>query len=302
MQTMKSVSPGAPYKVPKEQDSWRSLALAAAMHAGLIFFLWVGVHWQSNAPVAVEAEVWDMKVQEAAPPAPTPPPQPEAQEEVKPPPPAPPVEDTPPVQKEPDIALERQKAKLKLEEKKLEEAKQAELKREADDKLAKLKKAEADKKLAEEKAEQEKKDLADKQKKLDAAKLAKAKAAEQKKVDQIRAAEMSRLTAAVGSGTVGTAAKSTGPRGDAGYQAAIQAKIRGNLVYSTSDDTLTATFKITQLPTGEVIAVRKVKSSGVAAYDSAIENAISKSSYLPKKKDGTVERELILDFNMKDLH
>ena len=38
-----------------------------------------------------------------------------------------------------------------------------------------------------------------------------------------------------------------------------------------------------------------------AAYDSAVENDINKSSPLPKKKDGTVEREIELIFEMKDL-
>ena len=41
---------GAPYKVPREHDGWRSLTLAAAMHALLVLFLWFGVHWQSNKP------------------------------------------------------------------------------------------------------------------------------------------------------------------------------------------------------------------------------------------------------------
>ncbi|MBJ7314356.1 cell envelope integrity protein TolA [Rugamonas sp. CCM 8940] len=315
---MNPATSGGPYKVPREHDGWRAIALASAMHAGLVFFLWVGVHWQSNQPVAVEAEVWDMKVQSAAPPpAPAPEAQPEPEPEptpaVKPPPVAPPVA-TPPTPKEPDIALERQKAKLKAIKEKQEELKQERLKQEAEDKLAKHKAKElADKKAAEQKlkdeklkkeqAEKDKKEQAEKDKKA-ADKLAKTKSdkASEKVAEKLRAAEMSRLTGAVGAGTSGTAAKSTGPRSDGSYEAAIRGKIKGNLVYSGSDDSLGATFKITQLPTGEVISVRKTKSSGVAAYDSAIENAIFKSSPLPKKKDGTVEREFDAVFNMKDLH
>lgn len=319
---MNPATSGGPYKVPREHDGWRAIALATAMHAGLVFFLWVGVHWQSNEPVAVEAEVWDMKVQSAAPP---PPPAPEAQPEpepeptpaVKPPPPAPPVE-TPPTPKEPDIALERQKAKLKAMKEKQEELKQERLKQEAEDKLAKQKAKElADKKAAEQKlkdeklkkeqAEKDKKEQAEKDKKEQAEKdkkaadkLAKAKA--DKAAEKAHAIEMSRLTGAVGAGTSGTAAKSTGPRSDGSYEAAIRGKIKSNLVYSGTDDTLTAVFKITQLPTGEVLSARKIKSSGVAAYDSAIENAIFKSSPLPKKKDGTVERDFEAVFKMKDLH
>ncbi|WGG49001.1 cell envelope integrity protein TolA [Rugamonas sp. DEMB1] len=315
---MNPATTGGPYKVPREHDGWRAIALATAMHAGLVFFLWVGVHWQSNEPVAVEAEVWDMKVQSAAPPAPPAPeaqpePEPEPTPAVKPPPVAPPVE-TPPTPKEPDIALERQKAKLKAMKEKQEELKQERLKQEAEDKLAKVKAKElADKKAAEQKlkdeklkkeqAEKDKKEQAEKDKKA-ADKLAKTKAdkASDKAVEKARAAEMSRLTGAVGAGTSGTAAKSTGPRSDDSYKAAIVGKIKGNLVYSSTDDTLSAVFKITQLPTGEVLSVRKTKSSGVAAYDSAIENAIFKSSPLPKKKDGTVEREFEAVFNLKDLH
>ncbi|MES2075089.1 MAG: cell envelope integrity protein TolA [Pseudomonadota bacterium] len=315
---MNPATTGGPYKVPREHDGWRAIALATAMHAGLVFFLWVGVHWQSNEPVAVEAEVWDMKVQSAAPPAPPAPeaqpePEPEPTPAVKPPPVAPPVE-TPPTPKEPDIALERQKAKLKAMKEKQEELKQERLKQEAEDKLAKHKAKElADKKAAEQKlkdeklkkeqAEKDKKEQAEKDKKA-ADKLAKTKAdkASDKAAEKARAAEMSRLTGAVGAGTSGTAAKSTGPRSDGSYEAAIRGKIKGNLVYSGTDDSLSAVFKITQLPTGEVLSARKIKSSGVAAYDSAIENAIFKSSPLPKKKDGTVERDFEAVFNMKDLH
>jgi colicin import membrane protein len=301
---MKPATAGGPYKVPRQHDGMRSVLMAVAMHLGLLLFLWVGIRWQNNEPVAVEAEVWDLKVQSAAPPAPPAPPAPEEEPEpevVKTPPPAPPVE-APPQPKEPDIALERLKAKKKAEQEKLEALKQAELKRQAEEKLAKLEaKKLADKKLAEQKAKEEKDKLEkEKKDKLAADKLAKAKLS--KAAEQARAAEMQRITGAVGAGTSGTAAKSTGPRSDGSYESAIKAKIKSNLVYATNDDTLTATFKITQLPTGEVIGVRKMKSSGSAAYDNAIENAINKSSPLPKKKDGTVEREFIADFTMKDLH
>ena len=89
---------GVPYRVPRERSRWPSLGLALAMHLGLLFFLWVGVHWQNTEPVAVEAEVWDLKVQDAAPPpevttapeptpAPTPTPPPEPEVETPPPPP-----------------------------------------------------------------------------------------------------------------------------------------------------------------------------------------------------------------------
>ena len=302
----------APYRVPRENRQWPALALAVAMHAGLLVALWIGVQWQSSEPVAVEAEVWDMKVEAAAPLAPPVPEPSEAPPPAKAPAPAPkpavaePIE-APPVVKAPDIALERRKlkeAKDKLAEMKLKEQEKREAQEKADKADAKVKadaKAESDAKAKADAKARADKDLLD-----NADKLAKAKraAADQKAADDARRSEMSRITGAVGSGGTGSAAKSTGPRTDDGYVAAIQSKIKSNLTYFGSTDlpgNPRAEFKIDQLPTGEIISVRKIKSSGVPAYDSAVENAITKSSPLPKKKDGTVEREVVAGFNMKDL-
>jgi colicin import membrane protein len=306
MQTMTPATAGGPYKVPRQHDNWRSITLAVVMHAVLLMFLWIGVSWQNNDPVEVQAEIWDMKVQEAAPVAPTPEPAPEPEPEpeaVKPPPT--PVVEAPPIPREdPEIALQRLKKK-KLEEEKAEKLEQARLKKEADDKLAKLEaKKKAEQKAKEDKAEQEAKEkaLAEKDKKKAATeKLAKEKAEKAAK-DKAFATEMSRITGAAAKGSTGTAAQSTGGRTDGGYASAIKAKIKSNLVYGSDDDSLSATYVITQLPTGEVIGMRKTKSSGSTAYDGAIENAITKSSPLPKKKDGTVERELELVFKLKEMH
>jgi len=324
---------GKPYSVPRERSRWPSLGLALAMHLGLLFFLWVGVHWQNTEPVAVEAEVWDMKVQTAAPPPevatepePTPtPPQPQV-EQPAPPPPPPVAAPEPKVDlREAEIALERKKAKLKEEKDKAaaEERRKQELKEREEekrelekqkqkekDKADKLEKEKADKlekaKEAKEKAAEEKaeKELSDKKAAAEKAAKAKKAAEEKKAADKARAAEMSRITGAAGAGTTGTAEKSTAPRKDSGYVAALTSKIKSNIAYSGSTDVPgnpRAVFKIEQLPTGEIISVRKIKSSGLPAYDSSVENAINKSSPLPKKKDGTVEREIELIFEMKDL-
>ena len=325
---------GKPYSVPRERSRWPSLGLALAMHLGLLFFLWVGVHWQNTEPVAVEAEVWDLKVQTAAPPpevatepepTPAPPPQPQV-EQPAPPPPPPVAAPEPKVDlREAEIALERKKAKLKEEKEKAaaEERRKQELKEREEekrelekqkqkekDKAAKLEKEKADKlekaKEAKEKAAEEKaeKELADKKAAAEKAAKAKKAAAENAAADKMRADDMKRLMAQAGNGTTGTAAKATAPRKDSGYVAALTSKIKSNIAYSGSTDVPgnpRAVFKIEQLPTGEIISVRKIKSSGLPAYDSSVENAINKSSPLPKKKDGTVEREIELIFEMKDL-
>jgi colicin import membrane protein len=316
---------GPHYRVPPEPNRWPSIGLAVGMHAMLLAFLWIGVSWQNNTPVAVEAEVWDMSTQTAAPPPPPPPPpepEPEPQPEPEPPAPVPRMAEPPKVEqpvapKPPDIALEREKKRK--EEERLEreiEEKRAEQKR-ADDKKAKALAEKKEKEAAEKKAreleeqradkkeaEKKKKDEAEKKKKEEADKKKKA-AEDQKKVDDARAAEMRRITgAAANPNSTGTAAQSTAPRIDKGYTAAITAKIKGNTSYGGSLDepgNPTAVFRVEQLPTGEIISVKKTKSSGVPAFDDAVEKGISKSSPLPRKKDGTVERSLEINFRMKDL-
>jgi colicin import membrane protein len=293
---MSTMNPAAldstPYRVPPEPSRWRALTLAVVVHAGLLFFLWAGVSWQSTPPVAVEAEVWDMKVQSAAPP-PEPVPEPKVEPDVPPPPPKP-VERPPevePTPKPPDIALEQARLRAK-------EVKEREEKKLAEKKLADAKA----KKLEEE--EKKKQELAEKQKQEKADKLAKAKAeaAEKKKLADLRAAEMQRITGAIG--TSGTAAKATAPRIDSGYIASITAKVKSNTTFLGSTDepgNPRVVFKVDQSPTGEIMSARKIKSSGVASFDDAVEKGIIKSSPLPKKKDGTVERTLEIGFSMKDL-
>ncbi|MCS0633061.1 cell envelope integrity protein TolA [Telluria mixta] len=314
-------SNGAPYHVPPEPNRWPAIGLAVGVHAMLLAFLWIGVSWQNNAPVAVEAEIWDVTTQTAAPP-PAPAPEPEPEPETPPPQPAPKaVEPPPPVvekpqPKAPDIALEREKKrKEELKRKQIEEERERELaeQKRAEEKKAKAlaekkereleeKKAKADAEKKE--AEKKKKEDAEKKKKEEADKKKKA-AEEQKKLDAARAEEMRRITGAAGNPTsTGTAEKSTAPRIDKGYTAAITAKVKGNTSYAGSLDepgNPTATFRVEQLPTGEIISVKKIKSSGVPSFDDAVEKGITKSSPLPKKKDGTVERSLVIEFHMKDL-
>jgi colicin import membrane protein len=319
---------GSPYRVPPEPNRWSAIGLAVGVHALLLAFLWIGVSWQNNAPVAVEAEIWDVKTQTAAPPPPpAPEPEPEPEPEPQPAPkavqaPPPPVVEQP-QPKQPDIALEREKKrKEELKRKRIEEER-LERERERERELAEQKRAEekkakalAEKKereLAEKKAqaeaekkeaEKKKKEDAEKKKKEEAEKKKKA-AEEQKKLEAARAEEMRRITGAAGNPTsTGSAEKSTAPHLDKGYVAAITAKVKGNTSYAGSLDepgNPTATFRVEQLPTGEIISVKKIKSSGVPSFDDAVEKGITKSSPLPKKKDGTVERSLVIEFHMKDL-
>lgn len=281
---MTMANAGGPYRVPKRHGGTRAFALALAMHCVLFAFLWVGIRW-NNDPVGVDAEIWDMTTQMAAPQAPEPEPQPEPEPPVREPEPTPtpPPEVVKPVQPDPEIALQKKKEK----EKKELEQKIAEQKKKLEDEK---------KRLA---AEQEKQDKLDKLEKDKAKKLAELK--EKEKAAKARAAEMQRIMGSAAAGSTGTAARSTAPNLDKGYVAKLRTKIMGRIDYPGAKQDIEARFMVSQLPSGEVMSVKKTKSSGVAAYDTAVENAIYKASPLPKRDDGTVARELELVFNLKDV-
>jgi colicin import membrane protein len=67
------------------------------------------------------------------------------------------------------------------------------------------------------------------------------------------------------------------------YMNNVRRKIRNNVSLPAGiQGNPEARFNVTQLPTGEVLEVRLVRSSGNAALDTAVERAIRKSSPLPK--------------------
>ena len=70
---------------------------------------------------------------------------------------------------------------------------------------------------------------------------------------------------------------------DAGYIDKIRTKIKANIIPpSEIKGNPEVVFNIVQLPTGQVLSVRLVKTSGNALLDDAVERAIWKSSPLPK--------------------
>ncbi len=88
------------------------------------------------------------------------------------------------------------------------------------------------------------------------------------------------------------------------HKARIVAKIRRNIVMPPDvPDNAKAEFAVTLLPGGSVLSVKLVKSSGVAAYDSAVERAILKAQPLPLPPDGSLFsrfRELHLKFSPRE--
>jgi colicin import membrane protein len=82
----------------------------------------------------------------------------------------------------------------------------------------------------------------------------------------------------------------------------IRIKVRGNIILPRDiPGNPEAIFDVALLPTGEVLTVRKRKSSGHPAYDDAVERAIMKSSPLPLPDERSVfRRDLELKFRPQD--
>ena len=84
----------------------------------------------------------------------------------------------------------------------------------------------------------------------------------------------------------------------ADYIGRIRGKIKGNIVLPPDiRGNPEAIFDVVQLPSGDILSVKLKKSSGHAAYDSAVERAILKSSPLPRPEQGDLfNRSLELKF------
>ena len=321
------MSDNAHYNIPKAPGRWRAITLALVMHVALFLFFWIGIRWQSETPLTVEAEIWDPQYKEAAP-LPTPP-QPEPDPVVQPPKPQPQpqpepvppkVIDEPKVEK-PDIALEKEKKrkeeqekqekqekadKLKAEKEKAEREKKEQAEKDKADREKKEKlEAEKQKKLKEEKQKEEEakkkadaeKQAADKKKQQQAA--ADAKAAEQRRQEDLKRM-MGQATSATG-GT-GTAEKSQGPKGSPDYANKLRAKIRSNTVFDNSgvSGNPAGEYTVELFPDGSVRTVRVNKPSGVPGFDEAVRTAIMKSQPFPADKDGKVPSSFTFTHYPKD--
>jgi colicin import membrane protein len=283
-----------PYSIPKEPGRWRAIILAAVVHAMLFGFFWIGIRWQNEQPVAVEAEVWDMQAKQAAP-RPEPKPEPEIKPE-----PTPPVKQAPAPEKieekpvaKPDIVLEQEKKRKAEELKKRQDEEKAKQKKLAEERRIeeeKQKKAEAEQRKIDE--AQTKKAEADKKRK-EADKKRKQEAEEAERLETLRAENLKRmLGSAAGTGGTGDAPKSQGNnRADADYIQRIASKIKSNITFIVPND-LTGNppveFEVRLLPDGSVAGMRKLRSSGVPGFDEAVARAIERSQPYPKDNSGSV--------------
>ncbi|MDP9108873.1 MAG: TonB C-terminal domain-containing protein, partial [Pseudomonadota bacterium] len=284
----------------------RALTLAAIVHLLLLGFLWIGVRWQNEVPVTVEAEIWSPQARDAAPRAPDTEPEPPAPRAVPAPRTQPkPVDEVAPTEP-PDIALERiQRRKAQQDKAQAEQARKQEERDQIEQKRLEKKK---EKELEAQKqrdfdrlAEQDRAE----QKKADAARKRKADEADSKQLARIREEEMRRITSGVsGTGGSGDAPKSQGARADQGYVQKVGAKIKSNTVFNVPeslDGNPNVEYEVQLLPDGSLRGKpRKLKSSGVPGFDEAVLYAIEKSAPFPADKSGTAPAGFTVSHKPKD--
>lgn len=274
----------------------RALGLAVLAHAVLLAALTWGVHWKRETmTVSAEAELWSAVPQQAAPKlVEVPAEPPEARKVPVAPTPLPPR--VQPKRPDADIALEREKQRLK-------KVKQQELDKQRLEKerLEKLKLE----KLKQEKRDQDKKATEDKKKSEQDSKRKDALQAQQeaKKLEVQRQENIKRMTGLAGatgsSNATGTASRSSGP--SASYAGRIRARIKPNIVFA--DDVAgnpTAEVEVRTAPDGTIISRKLTKPSGVKSWDDAVLKAIDKTEVLPRDVDGRVISPLTLVFTPKD--
>jgi colicin import membrane protein len=279
----------------------RALLLAVLAHGVLLAALTWGIQWKQDVQIAsFEAELWSALPTEAAPPL-----EPPAPLDPVPVPPEP-VPEPPTILPDPELPVEPPQVDIALEREKLR------LKKQANQRLDKLK-LEKQQQLKQEQARQEKlkqeKLAQDKFKQLQADKArqaaldAKQAAQEAKLIETQRAKNLARMAGLAGASgspdSTGTARQSSGP--SASYAGRIRARIKPNIVF-TEDITgnPTAEVEVRTSPDGTIVGRRLLKSSGVVAWDDAVLKAIDKTEALPRDIDGSMPTPLLLVFRPKD--
>jgi colicin import membrane protein len=283
-----------PRKPARISRQWLALALAIAVHVAFIVVLVFSVRWQNRKPEPVMAELYAppprTPVVEQA--APEPPPQPVPEPPPRPEPtrvPEPPREPPPKVASKPAPSVEKpdpraadiaQKAKAEEERKKRDQAAREKKDRE---------KKEAEQREAEKKRQDDQRRLAEARER-------------QKREAEALTAQAEREQAARAAQQKTDAETAARNRAEADYIRRIQTKVKGNVVLPPDlPGNPEAIFDVVQLPTGEIIDAVLRKSSGVRAYDDAVQRAIVKSSPLPRPdRPDLFQRTLTLKFRPQD--
>lgn len=279
-----------PYTIPPEPHQWRSVGLALLVHLALLAFLWVGVSWQSLTPTTVEAEIWDPKSRDAAPPPPEPEPVPEPPKPApEPKPPAPQVVPEPPKAKlaDPDIALEQEKKRKQEKERERERLAEEKLAEEKQKREEQEKKqlAEEQKRQKEEQALKDKKKLEEEQKRKQEAAAAEEQRRKQEqaaeKPKKVRSAEdLERILSQAGDGEAGTAEKKTVAAGS-DCELYLGKTVKSNTSFPDMPGNPVVTVGIQLTANRMLDVVKVVQPSENVAFDKQVERGLRKSGQFP---------------------
>jgi colicin import membrane protein len=297
---------------PPTPGMMRAFGLAVLAHVFLLAALTWGVHWKREAvSVTAEAELWSATPQQAAPKlvevAPEPPETPKPPVVKPTPKPTPPPPQVQPKLPDADIALEREKLRLKkekqdeLEQQRLAKLKQEKLKQEKreqeelkQEKL--LAKRDQDKKAADEQKK------ADQESKRKEAVQAQQNAKKQEAQRQENIKRMTGLAGATGSpGSSGTALRSSGP--SASYGQRLAALFKKSLNFPNPESISgnpKATVEVRVSPSGLIMSSRLVTSSGVPSWDAAALRAVDKTERIPADENGNFVSVFPVHFGPKD--
>ena len=284
---MQAAADSLAFAPPAEPAAIRGFVLAVIAHLVLLIALTWGINWQkSEQNVTVEAELWSSIPQEAAPaPPPPPPPQPEVKQQ------QPVVEKpVPPVVKQPDIAIEREKKRKEEEARRREEElRQQEAK----------KKLEEQQRLAEEKKQKE--ELAKKEKQDKLKKELDAKRLEQLRKQNIEKAlaEAAKTAGTAPPNARGTATVAKAP--SASWGAKIIARVRPRIsTPGTIPGDPRCEVEVRLAPDGTIVGIKVVKPSGDPVWDRAVVNALEATGTFPRDTDGSVHTPVLLGFSPRD--
>ena len=289
---------------------WLAIALAIAVHAAFVGVLVFSMRWQNQPNEAVTAELYAPPVRQpvtepAPPPKPAPAPAPKPEPEHKPPPkpeperkppPKPAPEPPKPDPRAAEIAL---KAKQEQERRKREEQEAA--KKESERRVAE--KREREREQVEKKKEEQRKLAEARERQTREAEAMREQAdRERRELERERQAQAEAQLRAQAKAEAEARARDALSRAQSDYASRIQQKVRGNVILPPElAGNPEAIFDVVQLPTGEVLEATLRKSSGVRAYDEAVQRAILKSSPLPRPdRPELFQRVLTLKFRPRD--
>ncbi len=292
--------------VIRQKDNWGvSFALAVVVHCMLFVGLFVVFQWNRESDEVVYAELWaptqlpkgapvtakpvaeekPAETQEEPEPTPAPEPEqkPEPQPEETPPAPQPPEKAAPPLQEE--------------TEKRVEETPEDVIRQQDEEK-----KREEQKKLEEQKRLEEQQRL-EEEKRLEAERQARVREQAKQLARRLQQEQMKQLEASSQSNVAGVMA--SGGRISAQYTAQIIGCIRPNIIFTVPPNTrrgqYVARYEVALNPNGEQKgAPRQLKTSGLPAFDLAVERAIEQCNPFPLPPSGRAYETIQLTFDPVD--